>query len=146
MLSRRTAVLVSAIVLVFAMGGATMAFKHGHGLKFAVNDLPTVAPPGSVGGDIVFCPNGYSATGGGLEYNSGLPLISDSTVSSSQLGYEGIFIDNSGFGSAMTVRVVCVKDSTSKVRARPALLRQVRGQFEARLERLRSAQREAVNR
>jgi hypothetical protein len=142
MLSRRTAVLISATVLVFAMGGASLAFKHSHQLAFATQDLQAIAPPGSVGGDIVFCPTGYSATGGGLEYVDGLPVLSESTVSSSQLGYEGIFMDQGGTGSVMTIRVVCVKDSTKKARARPALRRQARNQFEAKLEQLREAVRE----
>jgi hypothetical protein len=143
MLSRRIAVLISAVVLVFAMGGATLAFKHKHQLAFATADLPTFAAPGSVGGDIVFCPDGYTATGGGLDYDDGVPLISSSTVSPSLLGYQGIYIDDGGTGSAMTVRVACVKDSTSKVRARPALRRQARAQFETELERVRKAVQQA---
>lgn len=129
-MSRRSIVVALAAVLALAVGvvvatQAPAGNKHSHGVPVKQFELPIVTGPGEVNGDVVFCPAGYTATGGGVTYEDGLGVIASAGFGDTR-SYAAI-IDNfdSSFTSVMNVQVACVK-GTSKAKARTLTREQLR--------------------
>ncbi len=146
-MSRRTSILVLAIVGVFAMGLTQVAvsFPHKHKIQVRQFFQEIVVPPGQVGGGVVFCPGGYTATGGGTDYVDGLGVIASSGFGERTDQFLAL-IDN--FDSAVQavnfVQVACVK-STKSANARQLSRAQSRAALETDIDALQAAHEEAAS-
>jgi hypothetical protein len=136
-MTRKT--LLVMIALVVALGAASLATasRHRHGLKLAHVSVQASAAPNDVGGDIAFCPKGFFATGGGAEFVSGAPLLG--SIGLGDRSYSAIFIDASGSGSSMNVQASCIKSKTQEANGRVVSRKAERRAFNEQLQAMRRA-------
>jgi hypothetical protein len=142
-MQKRSLALALAGVLMLGIGTTQVVAggKHSHKVPVKHYFVEIVTAPGDVNGAYVDCPGGYTATGGGTDYQEGLGVIASSGFGGFIDSYFAL-IDN--FGSTLTARhtveVACVK-GTKPAKGRIATEAATDARMEARITALKEAHR-----
>lgn len=114
----RTTIVLLALVLALGVGYATSQAggTHKHRLTMTYKSKPFSLDPNGVNGKLVFCPNGYKATGGAADYDSGATFILADNVDADF--YSVIALNESSSSGGMTAKAACLRGATSSTSAR----------------------------
>ena len=142
-MAKAISIIVATALLVVGFSVATgEAGKKRHSHKVAVQHRAKTfnVPSGDVNGELVFCPHGSRATGGGVVAEGGFPLVSDAGIVGRD-SYRAIVVNDGVNSSSVQVQVACLKGKTKAARAREVPRAALRDALERRVDELRDERR-----